>query len=87
MPPETNMGILCRDILEHQQLKVSERSVKDVLDWLVKNDLVIYQADKYQIAKREFMDISRRKALEKKRPKKMPKSGLWSMEHPYRLTR
>ena len=47
-------------------LKVSERSVKDVLDWLVKNDLVIYQADKYQIAKREFMDISRRKALEKK---------------------
>ena len=25
-------------------LKVSERSVKDVLDWLVKNDLVIYQA-------------------------------------------
>ena len=39
---------------------------KDVLDWLVKNDLVIYQADKYQIAKREFMDISRRKALEKK---------------------
>lgn len=42
-------------------LKVSERSVKDVLDWLVKNDLVIYQADKYQIAKREFMDISRRK--------------------------
>lgn len=47
-------------------LKVSERSVKDVLDWLVKNDLVLYQADKYQIAKREFMDISRRKALEKK---------------------
>lgn len=68
-------------------LKVSERSVKDVLDWLVKNDLVIYQADKYQIAKREFMDISRRKALEKKRPKKMPKSGQWSMEHPFRLTR
>lgn len=47
-------------------LKVSERSVKDVLDWLVKNDLVLYQADKYQIAKREFIDISRRKALEKK---------------------
>lgn len=47
-------------------LKVSERSVKDVLDWLVKNDLVVYQADKYQIAKREFMDMSRRKALEKK---------------------
>ena len=65
-------------------LKVSERSVKDVLDWLVKNDLVIYQADKYQIAKREFMDISR--LLKKKRPKKMPKSGLWSMEHPFRLT-
>ena len=30
-------------------LKVSERSVKDVLDWLVNNDLVVYQADKYQI--------------------------------------
>lgn len=47
-------------------LKVSERSVRDVLDWLVKNDLVVYQADRYQIAKREFMDMSRRKALEKK---------------------
>lgn len=50
-------------------LKVTERSVKEVLDWLVKNDLVIYQADKYQISKREFVDISKRKALEKKRPK------------------
>lgn len=47
-------------------LKVTERSVKEVLDWLVKNDLVIYQADKYQISKREFVDISKRKALEKK---------------------
>lgn len=47
-------------------LKVSERSVKEVLDWLVKNDLVLYQADKYQISKREFVDMSRRKALEKK---------------------
>lgn len=47
-------------------LKVSERSVKEILDWLVKNDLVIYQADKYQIAKREFLDISKRKELEKK---------------------
>lgn len=47
-------------------LKVSERSVKEVLDWLVKNDLVIYQADKYQIAKREFLDMSRRKVMEKK---------------------
>lgn len=47
-------------------LKVSERSVKEILDWLVKNDLVIYQADKYQISKREFLDISKRKELEKK---------------------
>lgn len=47
-------------------LKVSERSVQEVLDWLVKNDLVVCQADKYQITKREFIDISRRKALEKK---------------------
>ncbi|WP_417176278.1 DUF5457 domain-containing protein [Alistipes putredinis] len=47
-------------------LKVTERSVKEILDWLVKNDLVIYQADKYQISKREFVDISKRKALEKK---------------------
>lgn len=47
-------------------LKVSERSVKEILDQLVKNDLVIYQADKYQIAKREFLDISKRKELEKK---------------------
>lgn len=63
-------------------LKVSERSVKDVLDWLVKNDLVIYQADKYQIAKREFMDISRRKALEKKRDRRKcrsPDCGVWNI--------
>lgn len=53
-------------------LKVSERSVKDVLDWLVKNDLVVYQADKYQIAKREFVDISKRKALEKKEIEEKP---------------
>ena len=41
--------------------KVSERSVKEVLDWLVKNDLVLHQADKYQIDKREFLDMSRLK--------------------------
>lgn len=46
-------------------LKVSERSVKEILDWLVKNDLVVYQADKYQIAKREFVNMSKCKALEK----------------------
>ncbi len=45
-------------------IKVTERSVKDVLDWLVKNDLVLCQADKYQISKREFMDMSRRKGIE-----------------------
>lgn len=44
-----------------QNTKVSERSVKEVLDWLVKNDLVLHQADKYQIDKREFLDMSRRK--------------------------
>lgn len=49
-----------------KNLKVSDRSVKEILDWLVKNDLVLHQADKYQIAKHEFMDISKRKALEKK---------------------
>ena len=47
-------------------IKVPERSVKDVLDWLVKNGLVVYQADKYQIAKSEFIDMSRRKAIERK---------------------
>lgn len=46
-------------------IKVTERSVKDVLDWLVKNDLVLCQADKYQISKREFMDMSRRKGIER----------------------
>ncbi len=45
-------------------IKGTERSVKDVLDWLVKNDLVLCQADKYQISKREFMDMSRRKGIE-----------------------
>ena len=49
--------------------KVSERSVKEILDRLVKNDLVICQADKYQISKREFLDISKRKELEKKETK------------------
>lgn len=58
--------ISCTEIFwSIDNLKVSERSVKEILDWLVKNDLVIHQADKYQIAKREFIDISRRKALEK----------------------
>lgn len=47
-------------------LKVSERSVKDVLDWLVKNDLVIYQADKYQVAKREFMVYQDARLLRKR---------------------
>lgn len=46
-------------------LKVSERSVKEVLDWLVKNDLVLHQADKYQIDKREFLDMNKRKKAEK----------------------
>lgn len=59
--------ISCTEIFwSIDNLKVSERSVKEILDWLVKNDLVIHQADKYQISKREFIDISKRKALEKK---------------------
>ena len=70
-------------------LKVSERSVKEILDWLVKNDLVIYQADKYQISKREFVDISRRKALEKKETEedaevREPDYGTITPQHPTR---
>lgn len=68
-------------------LKVSERSVKEILDWLVKNDLVIYQADKYQISKREFVDISRRKALEKEETETeeetdVREKGLKKTQHP-----
>lgn len=47
-------------------LKVTERCVKDVLDWLVKNELVLYQADKYQIDKREFLDMTKKKETERK---------------------
>ena len=44
-----------------KDIKVTERSVREVLDWLVKNDLVLCQADKYQISKREFIEMSKRK--------------------------
>lgn len=55
--------ITCSEIYWNiKNLKVSERSVKEILDWLVKNDLVLHQADKYQIDKREFLDMSLRKS-------------------------
>lgn len=59
--------VTCSEIFWNiQNIKVTERSVRDVLEWLVKNDLVIYQADKYQISKREFIDMSKRKAQQEK---------------------
>ena len=57
--------ITCSEIYWNiKNLKVSERSVKEILDWLVKNDLVLHQADKYQIDKREFLDMAKRKTIE-----------------------
>lgn len=59
--------VTCSEIFWNiQNIKVTERSVRDVLEWLVKNDLVIYQADKYQISKREFIEMSKRKAIQEK---------------------
>ena len=49
-----------------QNIKVTERSVREALDWLVKNEVVLYQGDKYQINKREFIEMSKRKAMEEK---------------------
>lgn len=49
-----------------KDLKVTERSVQEVLDWLVKNDLVLCQAEKYQINKREFVEMSQRKKMQEK---------------------
>lgn len=49
-----------------KNIKVTERSVREALDWLVKNEVVLYQGDKYQISKREFLEISKRKEMEKK---------------------
>lgn len=49
-----------------KDIKVTERSVREVLDWLVKNDLVLCQADKYQISKREFIEMSKRKKIQER---------------------
>ena len=49
-----------------QNIKVTELSVREALDWLVKNEVVLYQGDKYQINKREFIEMSKRKAMEEK---------------------
>lgn len=57
--------VTCSEIFWNiQNIKVSERSVAEVLDWLVKNEAVIHQADKYQISKREFLEMSERKRIE-----------------------
>lgn len=59
--------VTCSEIYWNiQNIKVSERSVCEALDWLVKNDVVLYQGDKYQINKREFIEMSNRKAMEEK---------------------
>ena len=49
-----------------KNIKVTERSVREALDWLVKNEVVLYQGDKYQISKREFLEMSKRKEAERK---------------------
>lgn len=59
--------VTCSEIYWNiQNIKVSERSVCEVLDWLVKNDVVLYQGDKYQINKREFIEMSNQKAMREK---------------------
>ena len=45
---------------------IRDSSVREALDWLVKNEVVLYQGDKYQINKREFIEMSKRKAMEEK---------------------
>lgn len=64
-------------------LKVSERSVKEVLDWLVKNDLVLHQADKYQIDKREFLDMTKRKKVEEDMISEMPTPTAEAITNPH----
>lgn len=59
--------ITCSEVYWNiQNIKVTERSVREALDWLVKNEVVLYQGDKYQINKREFIEMSKRKAMEEK---------------------
>lgn len=59
--------VSCTEIFWNiKNVKVKERSVKEILDWLVKNELVLYQADKYQIDKREFIDMEKRKSMDTK---------------------
>ena len=52
--------ITCSEVYWNiQNIKVTERSVREALDWLVKNEVVLYQGDKYQINKREFIEMSK----------------------------
>ncbi|WP_239466149.1 DUF5457 domain-containing protein [Bacteroides gallinaceum] len=56
------LWVTCSEVYWNiKNIKVSERSVREALDWLVKNDVVICQAEKYQISKREFIEMSERK--------------------------
>lgn len=63
------LWVTCSEVYWNiKNIKVSERSVREALDWLVKNDVVICQAEKYQISKREFIEMSERKKTETDHP-------------------
>lgn len=63
------LWVTCSEIYWNiKNIKVSERSVREALDWLVKNDVIICQAEKYQISKREFIEMSERKKTETDHP-------------------
>ena len=49
--------VTCSEIYWNtKNIKVTERSVREALDWLVKNEVVLYQGDKYQISKRNHLN-------------------------------